>query len=424
MPAILSQHPFLRATVTNFFFFLSLNVFVLLPLYIEQLGGTEVDIGVVMGWYSAVGILCQPLVGPWVDAIGRRPFMLLGVGLLLASTILATLTAGIVGLVFVRVLQGVAFSVFFVANFVHIIDLVPPEKRGWALGIYGVSGLLSTAIAPLIGEGVIRRFGFRPLFVAAALVAAVAAALAWGTRERRREPGQPVRGSEWVRTSVEDLMRRHMAVTLFFGLGTGTIFAFLPTFAESLGVRTLALFYTGYAGAAMAVRVFGGRLVDTHGRRAVIVPSMFVQAAATALLASIGLHALHPPAAALPVLPLLVVAGVMAGGAHGFLYPGLAALVTDEVPAARRGAVVGVFSGVFLIGNAGGAFAFGVVAHALGYGFMWSILTALLLAGAGVSLRLAALGGLATAPVARPGRYTDARELARRERRSEAKESP
>src|SRR5207247_10671948 len=128
-----------------------------------------------------------------------------------------------------------------------------------------------------------------------------------------------------------------MSVAIFFGVGTGVIFAFLPTFAESLGVHTLALFYTGYAGAAMAVRIFGGRLIDTQGWHAVIVPSMFVQAAATALLASVGLHALGPGAAPLPVLPLLVVAGVLAGGSHGFLYPGLAALVPAETPAARGG---------------------------------------------------------------------------------------
>ncbi len=391
MPAILSQHPFLRATVTNFFFFLSLNVFVLLPLYIQRLGGTEVDIGVVMGWYSAVGIVCQPLVGPWVDALGRRPFLLLGVGLLLVSTLLVTMTSSIAGLVLVRVLQGIAFSVFFVANFSHVIDLVPPAKRGWALGIYGVSGLMSTAIAPLIGEGVIRRFGFRPLFFTSAVVAAVAAALAWGTREHR-----------------------HMAVTIFFGLGTGVIFAFLPTFAESLGVHTLALFYTGYAGAAMAVRIFGGRLIDTQGRHAVIVPSMFVQAAATALLASVGLHALGPGAAPLPVLPLLVVAGVMAGGSHGFLYPGLAALVTDETPAARRGSVVGLFSAVFLVGNAGGAFVFGFVTHAIGYGYMWAILTALMLAGAGVSLRLTPAPSVDDSTDDVDAEYTDAQARVRR----------
>jgi len=273
---------------------------------------------------------------------------------------------------------------------------------------------MSTAIAPLIGEGVIRRFGFRPLFFTSAVVAAVAAALAWGTRELRRELGQPVRGAEWVRASIDEVMHRHMAVTIFFGLGTGVIFAFLPTFAESLGVHTLALFYTGYAGAAMAVRIFGGRLIDTQGRHAVIVPSMFVQAAATALLASVGLHALGPGAAPLPVLPLLVVAGVMAGGSHGFLYPGLAALVTDETPAARRGSVVGLFSAVFLVGNAGGAFVFGFVTHAIGYGYMWAILTALMLAGAGVSLRLTPAPSVDDSTDDVDAEYTDAQARVRR----------
>ncbi|PYN40226.1 MAG: hypothetical protein DMD95_22420, partial [Candidatus Rokuibacteriota bacterium] len=68
----------------------------------------------------------------------------------------------------------------------------------------------------------------------------------------------------------------------------GTIFVFLPTFADSLGVETLALFYTAFAVAAIGVRVFGGRLIDTHGRRAVIVPSMLVQTGAVALLALLG----------------------------------------------------------------------------------------------------------------------------------------
>ena len=43
--SILAPTPFVRATVTNFFFFLGLNGFVLLPLYIQQLGGNEIEIG-------------------------------------------------------------------------------------------------------------------------------------------------------------------------------------------------------------------------------------------------------------------------------------------------------------------------------------------------------------------------------------------
>ena len=367
------RDPFLRATVTNFFFCASVNGFVLLPLHIQALGGTEIEIGLVMGLYSAVGIVGQPLIGPWVDVAGRKPFMLLGVSLLVGAAMLALAAPAIPVLALVRLLQGVAFSAFFVANFSYVVDLVPPARRGWALGIYGVSGMVSTAIAPLIGEWTIRWLGFRALCALGLVFALAALALVIRLREPPRRDLPPGPGWEWtVAGAVLDLAQRHMVVALFFGLGTGTIFAFLPTFAENLGVRTLALFYTAYAGAAMAVRIVGGRLIDTRGRRAVIVPSMFVQAAAMALLAGLAFgHAAWPR---MPALPIITLAGLLSGGAHGFLYPALAALVTDLAPAARRAAIFGVFSAMLLVGQTGGAMVFGYVAHGLGYGFMWAVL--------------------------------------------------
>ena len=84
-------------------------------------------------------------------------------------------------------------------------------------------------------------------------------------------------------------------------------------------------------------------------------------------------------------------AGLLAGSAHGFLYPALAALLMDLTLEARRGSAVGVFSAVLLAGNALGSIVFGFVAHGLGYGVMWTALTFLLAAGFGLSLRL--LGG-------------------------------
>jgi MFS family permease len=103
------------------------------------------------------------------------------------------------------------------------------------------------------------------------------------------------------------------------------------------------------------------------------------------------------PASSVPVLPFLFLAGFLAGSAHGFLYPGLSALLMDVTPEGRRGRAVGIFSSVFLVGNALGAVVFGYVAHGLGYGIMWSALTVLLVAGFLWSLRLR-VGGPARAP--------------------------
>ena len=383
---ILVSGPFARTMLTNFFFFASLNGFILLPLYIHQLGGNEAAIGVVQGMYSAAGIVCQPLVGAWIDRVGRHFFMVLGVVVLTVSCAAFVLTSSIALFGVLRALQGVAFSTFFVANYIHVVELVPLERRGWALGIYGLSGMLSTSLAPLVGELIIRGLGFRWLFAAMTLLALAALALVYRMRDVRAPSRTSGPGLDAIRQGIAELLHLHMGLMFFFGLGTGTIFTFLPTFAERLGVTGLGLFYTAYASAAMLVRVAGGELIDTRGRRAVIIPSMFVQAAATCVLALVAFFI--GPRSGVPVLPFLFLAGLLAGGAHGFLYPALSALLMDVTPERRRGSAVGTFSSVFLVGNALGAMAFGYVAHGLGYRVMWTTLTVLLVAGFLASFRL------------------------------------
>src|SRR5881396_3225149 len=111
-----------------------MNGFILLPLYIAALGGTEVEIGLVMGLYNAVGIVCQPLIGPWTDAAGRKPFMLVGIALVILAALLSTVATSIPLLAFVRALQGLGFSCFFVSNYSFVITWCRRRDEGghWA----------------------------------------------------------------------------------------------------------------------------------------------------------------------------------------------------------------------------------------------------------------------------------------------------
>jgi len=51
---------------------------------------------------------------------------------------------------------------------------------------------------------------------------------------------------------------------------------------------------------------------------------------------------------------------------------------------------VGIFSAMFLVGNAVGAVVFGHIAHWLGYRVMWTALTLIIIAGFVLSFRLRA----------------------------------
>ena len=94
------------------------------------------------------------------------------------------------------------------------------------------------------------------------------------------------------------------------------------------------------------------------------------------------------PSVGVPAGPFLGLAGLLAGAAHGFLYPALTALVVDVTPPDRRGRVVGVFMAFILLGQAGGAAGFGHLAHLVGYGAMFAILSAMLAAACALAFRL------------------------------------
>lgn len=376
---------FLTIWLANFLFFTNLSSFYLLPLYIKSLGGTEAEIGLIMGGLNAVAIICQPLVGEWVDRAGRRPFMVLGATLSALASVSFAFTRSFGMFFFLRVVQGVALSSFFIASFTAIAGLVPTERRGQAMGIFGISGLLATALAPLAGEQIIRAFGFQVFFLGATAVVLAALIVTLRASVPSVTGVGPAAEPLTLAGRLMELTRIPMLVALVFGLGSGTLFIFLPTYAQSLGMRHLGLFYTAYAGTALLVRTVGGGLIDRRDRRQVVVPGMLMQLLGVGLLAA---PALVPRALPLPLLSLFFVSGLLTGGAHGVLYPALSALLVERTTEGRRGRTVGIFSSAILIGNTVGAVLCGYVASGFGYGPMFIFLTMIVCAGFGVSLRL------------------------------------
>lgn len=386
VPAFITP-AFLTAAVANFLFFTNLSAFFLLPLHLKQLGATESHIGLVMGLYSGTAIVCQPVVGAWVDRAGRRPFMVIGAGLAMLASLCYAAVPAAVGLFPVfRILQGLGYSLYFIANFTLVVDLVPPERRGQALGVFGISGLTSTAVGPALGEVVVRAFGFRAFFLATAAVAGASLVVSSRVAEPPRQT--PPGGSEGLPELVRGVLaapRLPMSLAFAFGLGLGVVFTFFPTYAASLGAGRVGLFAVAYSMAALTVRAAGGPWVDRVRRQQIIVPALVLQALSAALLA--GLAPLTR-SAGVPALPVLFLAGLLAGAAHGFLYPALSALVMDVTAEGQRGRVIGVFSAFILSGQAIGAVVFGSVAHAVGYPLMFGLLAVLLGGACVLGLRL------------------------------------
>lgn len=359
---------FVLAALASFLFYSNTNAYTLLPLYIQALGGREGEIGSIMAMYSVAAILCQAGVGPFLDRWRRKPVILAGAGLLTVVSTAFTLTTRL-GWHFylLRFLQGAAVSLFLTSNLTLIADLAPSDRRAEAVGIFGVAGLVSIALAPAIGEVLLHLWGFQAFFVATVLVAAGALAVCLATAMPTRmvsENSRPLGLGFW------HTFFPILTAALQFGLASSIVFVFLPPFAGYVGLPRIGPFYVLYTGAAVAVRLFAGRLADRLGRQQIILPSL-VGLATGVLLFSI-----------LRSTWLLLVIAVINGTSHGFLYPAASALAFDRAPSGGRGRVLAAYNMASLSGGALGALGFGWMAQLVGYRIGFLIAGLILTGGA------------------------------------------
>jgi MFS family permease len=365
--------PFILAAAANFLFFANLNAYTLLPLYIQQLGGREGQLGTIMAMYSVGAILCQPAIGPLVDRFGRKPFLMLGATLVTAASITFLFSTRLGWHFYVlRFVQGTAFACFMTSNLTLLADLAPASRRAEAVGVFGVSGLVTIALAPAVGEVILRAYGFRALFGATLLLAVATLAVCLVTDVPRPMAVESPRrlGAGFWRGFTPVILSGFQ-----FGLANSIVFVFLPPYARHAGLPRVAPFYVVYTTMAVAVRFLGGRLADHLERRQVILPSL------------IGLSIGVMLFSILQSTWMLVLIAFINGTAHGFVYPATSAMAFDRAPSGARGRALAVFNTAVLAGVTMGSVGFGWFAEAVGYRIAFVALGLCLAAGAGIFWR-------------------------------------
>jgi MFS family permease len=297
-------------------------------------------------------------VGRWVERFGIKPFLFLGaVAGLLASVGFTFLTELSPLFSLLRFLQGFGYSAFFIANLTLITEIAPPDHRAEAVGIFGISGLVSIGLAPALGELVIHAYGYPRFFLSASLFSLGCLIVIGAIKPPQLLPVAPAPGDEISGKSV----LLPLVISGIFGVGVGTLFAFFPPFAKGLGVERVADFFVAYAVAAVGVRILGRRWADAWGRWQVVVPALLAKA--------IGIFLLLWPG---PLAAMFWIGGLI-GGAHGLLYPTLIALLVDQVPSGGRGRVLGLLSGAIVLGSSFGPIVMGLVAERIGYQAMFGV---------------------------------------------------
>ncbi len=347
---------FYLVTAANFVFFLNFATFFLLPVHLHELGASTETIGYVMGTAGFAGIVVLPFLGVLLDRVDRRRFVIAGGAIMAAASYAYLLVPGTgPALYLLRVIQGIAFTGAFVTASTLAAELAPLPIRGRALGLFGISTLLTHAIAPALGEVIARHFGFSALFAFAGTLGlgSVALSLAVRAPSGTTRPVALPAGRRSLRH--EPVLWLAAATMAACGMGFGTVLTFVPTFVHVVGIERVAPFFLSYSLAAIAVRLLLGGVSDRIGRRPVLFPAMALLAVAIAALGSVG------------SIRGLIAVGLCFGAGQGMVYPTANALMVDLSHAGNLGRVQTLFSGSFSVGVALSAFVFGGLIERFGY---------------------------------------------------------
>jgi MFS family permease len=357
---------------STFLFFFSMHLLITpLPLYVKEVGGQPSQIGLVMGVFALTAVLSRPLVGRLVDGWGRKPVMLIGSAIFIVGPLFYTLARSVPSLFLARMFHGIGIAAFTTAYSTLVADLVPPSRRGEALGLAGAAPHLSIMLAPPLGDALLPRLDFSLLFIVSAVVAALSLLVATPIREAARA-ANPHRAPGFLHTLSERSVWVPSLLTVAVGLTYGSIYVFLPLFGVERGIANVGLFFTAYGIMNATGRIPLGRLSDRVGRKRVIVPAILVLALALGglnLTRSIG-----------PLIVLACAYGLGFGGA----WTAMMALVVDEAPLEVRGMALGVLYACLDLGIGLGGVAMGPLAGTMGYGGMYLILGLIALAGLAV----------------------------------------
>ena len=349
---------------TGLLFWISItSLLPVLPAYIQDVGATPSQVGIVMGCF-AIGLLCsRTLLGKLADTRSRKSVILIGSIVAGTAPIGYIFLQSVPGLAGMRAFHGISIAAFTIGYSALAIDFAPREHRGKIIGYMNLAVPIGMGIGPALGGFVQGSFGYKVLFVVSASCGILALLLGSRLRDKIRpkvinDINDPI--PKTARTFKELTYNSALvtpAIVLFLiGLVFGTLVAFLPLYVRELELNlNIGLFYTTIAIASFTVRLFVGEAADRYGRGVLISISLFFYILSMVFLANADNST------------MILLAAIAEGSGAGILIPTILALISDRSYDNERGRVYALCLGGFDVGIALGGPILGLLETSLGY---------------------------------------------------------
>jgi MFS family permease len=147
----------------------------------DQLGATAAEVGYAYLPAAVVGAFLSAPLGTLADRFGRKPLMLLGMGVAAASSFIIPGLSTLVALAILQVVQAACYAASGPARQALVADLTGGDQRGRAYGLYALAGGLGATVGPLAGGWLYERVSPAAAFYANGVVLALSVLVLWGT---------------------------------------------------------------------------------------------------------------------------------------------------------------------------------------------------------------------------------------------------
>lgn len=301
-------------------------------LYGHRMHFSVLTTTIIFATYAGAVLAALLVFGRWSDVIGRKPMLVAGAGVAIASSVVFLVADSVPVLLVGRVLSGVSVGIFAGTATAAIVESAPAHWRTRAAAIATLANLGGLGLGPIVA-GVLIQYAPAPLHLSFALhtalvVVAVAAVLRVPeTAERHGRLGVQ-------RLSVPPQTRAVFAVAAtaaFAGFAVNAMFASVaPTFVSTLmGVDNHAV-AGGVAGLmVLTAALVAPAAVRVEAQRAVAVGSALLVVAMAMLFAALVFSSLWG----------LIVAALVAGTGQGLSFGRGLAAVSEHTPPDRRAEV-------------------------------------------------------------------------------------
>lgn len=145
-------------------------IYSIFALFIQDLGATRAETGLVFSLGSLSAAIAGPLFGKLSDRIGRKPILLISMIVFSATFILYSQARSYIDVYAIQLLEGVGWAAMGSSAVALIMDIVSDRERGEAIGIYNTTWNIGWIMGPALGGFLAEKIGFRQTFLIASIL--------------------------------------------------------------------------------------------------------------------------------------------------------------------------------------------------------------------------------------------------------------